>query len=114
MLYTPSHGTRRSPDLPHSRRSQAGLEGGRREGRALDVRDGRAHPPGVAGCPRVLPGRCWRVAQERAQEDPMTKTWPLRLIDDKLRARLARGAVLRAEMQRLIALGQEPVGYRAR
>ena len=41
--------------------------------------------------------------------------WPLPPIDDTLRARLAHGARLRAEMKRQIELGEEPLpAYRSR
>jgi len=38
-----------------------------------------------------------------------TKSWPLPPIDDRLRARLANGARLRAEIQRQIARGEDPL-----
>src|SRR4051794_40737263 len=45
---------------------------------------------------------------------PNPEPWPLPIIDENMRARLANGARLRAEMQRQLDLGQVPSGYRAR
>ncbi len=45
---------------------------------------------------------------------PQRAAWPFPPIDDRLRARLANGARLRAEMKRRIELGEVPLpAYRA-